>query len=40
MTQPVLMTEVWRGDLLESKHFGHSVICDDAGKIVRAWGDP
>lgn len=40
MTQPVLMTEVWRGDLLESKHFGHAVICDDAGKIVRAWGDP
>lgn len=40
MTQPVLMTEVWRGDLLESQHLGHAVICDDTGQIVRSWGDP
>ena len=40
MTQPVLMTEIWRGDLLESQHFGHAVVCDDTGQIVRSWGDP
>ncbi|KUJ84123.1 L-asparaginase [Ruegeria marisrubri] len=40
MTQPVPMTEVWRGSLLESLHLGHAVICDDTGQIVRSWGDP
>lgn len=34
------MTELWRGSLLESRHTGHAVICDDTGQIVRAWGDP
>ncbi len=40
MTQPVPMTEVWRGPLLESLHLGHAVVCDDAGQIVQSWGDP
>lgn len=40
MTQPVPMAELWRGDLLESQHLGHAVICDDSGQIVTAWGDP
>ncbi|WP_170596507.1 asparaginase [Ruegeria arenilitoris] len=40
MTQPVPMTELWRGPLLESLHLGHAVICDDSGQIVRSWGDP
>ncbi|TMV04951.1 asparaginase [Ruegeria sediminis] len=40
MTQPVAMTEVWRGTLLESLHLGHAVICDDTGRIVQSWGDP
>ena len=40
MTQPVPMTELWRGPLLESLHLGHAVICDDTGQIVRSWGDP
>lgn len=40
MTQPVLMTEIWRGDLLESQHFGHAVVCDDTGQIVQSWGNP
>ena len=40
MSQPVPMVEVWRGDLLESLHTGHAVICDDTGQIVEAWGDP
>ncbi|MEM6657091.1 MAG: asparaginase [Pseudomonadota bacterium] len=40
MTQPIPMTELWRGPLLESLHSGHAVICDDTGQIVRSWGDP
>lgn len=40
MPQPVPMVEIWRGDLLESLHAGHAVICDDSGQIVDAWGDP
>ncbi|TDK50060.1 asparaginase [Antarcticimicrobium luteum] len=40
MTQPVPMAELWRADLLESRHLGHAVICDDSGQIVQAWGDP
>lgn len=40
MTQPVPMTELWRGTILESLHLGHAVICDDSGLIVHAWGDP
>lgn len=34
------LCEVWRGPLLESIHFGHAVICDDAGQTVASWGDP
>ncbi len=40
MSGAVDLVEVWRGDLLESVHQGHAVICDDAGEIVQAWGDP
>ena len=34
------MVELWRGGLLESTHRGHAVICDEAGQVVQAWGDP
>ena len=34
------MVELWRGGLLESTHRGHAVICDAAGQVVQAWGDP
>lgn len=34
------LVEVWRGDLLESVHQGHAVVCDETGQIVHAWGDP
>jgi L-asparaginase II len=34
------MVDIWRGDLLESQHHGHAVICDASGEIVEAWGDP
>ncbi|MFK7867970.1 MAG: asparaginase [Roseobacter sp.] len=40
MTQAVPMAEVWRGPFLESVHSGHAVVCDEAGEIVQAWGDP
>ena len=40
MTSAVPMVELWRGGLLESTHLGHAVICDGAGAIVEAWGNP
>lgn len=40
MTHPVPLSEIWRGQLLESFHSGHAVICDDTGQIVQAWGEP
>lgn len=40
MGKAIPMVELWRGGLLESTHLGHAVICDQAGQIVEAWGDP
>ncbi len=40
MTTAVPMVELWRGPFFESVHTGHAVICDEAGEIVQAWGDP
>ena len=40
MTSPIRMAELWRGDILESYHDGHAVICDASGEIIEAWGDP
>ena len=40
MTHPVRMVEIWRGDFLESQHMGHAVVCNAAGEVVEAWGDP
>lgn len=39
-TMPAAMVEIWRGDLLESQHFGHAVIVEAGGEILRSWGDP
>lgn len=36
----VQLVEIWRGDFAESAHAGHAVICDAAGQVVAAWGDP
>jgi L-asparaginase II len=36
----VPMAEAWRGDILESTHLGHAVICDETGQIVESWGNP
>lgn len=40
MAAPSLLTEIWRGPLIESRHSGHAVICDGSGDIVEAWGNP
>lgn len=40
MVQAAPFTEIWRSDFLESMHSGHAVVCDAAGEIVHAWGDP
>jgi L-asparaginase II len=40
MTEPVPMVEVWRGDIAESRHRGHAVVCDAQGAVRAAWGDP
>ncbi len=39
MTQAVPLTEIWRGDILESVHSGHAVVCNGSGDIVDSWGD-
>ncbi len=33
------LVEVHRGDIVESWHHGHVVICDASGEILEAWGD-
>lgn len=40
MGQSQQLVEVWRGDILESRHRGHAVICDAKGQVLKAWGDP
>ena len=40
MADAAPMVEVWRGDIAESHHRGHAVICDAKGTIRAAWGDP
>ncbi len=34
------MAEIWRGNFLESIHYGQAVVCDETGQITRVWGDP
>ncbi|MFO1141973.1 MAG: asparaginase [Amaricoccus sp.] len=40
MADAVPMVEVWRGNVAESHHRGHAVVCDASGVVVAAWGDP
>lgn len=40
MVAGVPLVDVWRGDMVESQHMGHAVICNATGQIVEAWGDP
>ena len=39
MSQPVPLTEIWRGPMAESVHLGHAVICDAGGSTVETWGN-
>jgi L-asparaginase II len=36
-SNPVLV-EIWRGDLVESRHHGAAAIVDGEGRVVEAWG--
>ncbi len=40
MSEPARLTEIWRGDRIESLHLGHAVICGPGGEIIEAWGGP
>ena len=40
MTNPVEFAQVWRGEMLESVHLGHAVVCNQAGEVVESWGNP
>ncbi len=37
---PERLIEVYRGDLVESSHFGHVVISNSLGEILEYWGNP
>ncbi|OIP85908.1 MAG: L-asparaginase [Rhodobacterales bacterium CG2_30_65_12] len=39
MAAPVPLTEIWRGDRVESLHLGHIVISTPSGEILQEWGD-
>lgn len=40
MLHSVPLVEVWRGDFLESCHFGHVIVSNFDGEIIQAWGNP
>ncbi|HSF92413.1 MAG TPA: asparaginase, partial [Paracoccaceae bacterium] len=40
MVHALPMVEVWRGEMIESLHTGHAVVCDPSGEILHAWGAP
>ncbi|HEU0223687.1 MAG TPA: asparaginase [Paracoccaceae bacterium] len=40
MSEAVRLVEVLRGGFVESAHLGHALVCDAAGEVVAAWGDP
>ena len=40
MSAAINMVNVWRGDILESNHFGHAVVCGAKGQVVESWGAP
>ena len=40
MSDPVPLADVWRGDILECRHFGHAVVADAEDGVIAAWGDP
>ena len=34
-----LLVEVTRNDVVECRHFGSAVVCDDRGNVLHGWGD-
>lgn len=34
-----LLVEVTRNDVVESRHFGSAVVCDEGGNVLHGWGD-
>ncbi len=40
MNKAQALVEVERGKFTECTHFGHAVISDDSGQILKAWGNP
>jgi L-asparaginase II len=39
MSETPVLVELWRGGLVESRHRGSAAVCDEAGRVVMAWGD-
>ena len=39
-TGAIDLVEVVRGEMVESVHRGHAVICDGSGAVIEAWGAP
>ncbi len=39
MQDAATLTEIWRGDYLESVHLGHAIVMNSNGEIVASWGD-
>jgi L-asparaginase II len=40
MSEAPVLVETTRGGMVESRHRGSAVVCDAAGRVVMAWGDP
>ena len=39
MNSAMVLTEIWRGEFLESQHMGHAIVVDLSGQVVESWGD-
>ncbi|WP_424942616.1 asparaginase [Aliiroseovarius crassostreae] len=37
---PERLVEIWRGDFMESQHWGHAVVVNAAGEVIEGWGNP
>jgi len=40
MTEVALLAELVRSGFVEGRHYGHAVIVDPDGSVVKSWGDP
>lgn len=37
---PERLVEIWRGDFMESQHWGHAVVVNQSGEVIEGWGNP